>query len=718
MDSARDTVEQDERSRPKKRQKRMSGSAAVGDAAAGEDGIDGKGKQNKACAHCRKLKVKCDSGEEQTGGGSCSRCRRLNLTCLREKKAWVSISEDDAWQNQLTITKLERALEDILEKLDMPALDLYVSPAIVRPHPPRPTRPNSEERGEKEHAPRDVSPDPMNSLIEATQLNGLRSQLRSVKQRRKGGMRRMDHDMIAEKVITMDEAEELLEVFKRSQSQYLFSATIPSDATVKSIRSSSTVLFTAIMLVTALQQPGKETLHEASQQTFMGLVSDVMFDRFHTLDDIRGIAIAAFWQPYLSWKLSGLCVRMATELNLHHAFYEAFHEPSLSAEARKDCFEKARLWYLLYVLDHMSSITFGRPACMSESRSIKDLELLLTSEHCSSADRALVAQVQGLVVLSRAFDHFGLEPKRAMEGDDGSVLHHMRFTEDMLSWRQRWMSNQNPEESHLQQGVQLHYHFSSLVLNSLVLRGRSLEKISELPSSLRPLALRAVEAAHDTLHHFISDPGYREKIEGMPLYMHSMIAFAVVFLMKMSRRWHAIGITVSAADRTIPLIEEIVLLLQGCKAGANHMVFKMAKGFERMLKQLKANDRSAVVENASPQKQHQLSWNNGSNHLQQQGHSPYDMGYSQAQQHPNGGMPMMANNGFGGQYGAPAFDPSAQGVNNTGVSPDTNGSRMSYANWGFQDDDLWQIGMGWDLLDPNGSGPASADFNFSGTTWF
>lgn len=702
MDVAQDFVEQEDASRPKKRQKRPS---------AEDETNDAKARQNKACAHCRKLKVKCDSGEEQT---TCSRCHRLGLTCLREKKSWSLPNEDDAWQNQLTITKLERALEDILERLDMPALDLYVSPAIVKQKaPPRPTRPNSEERGEKE---RDVSPDPMNSLIEATQLNGLRSQLRSVKQRRKGGMRRMDHDMIAEKIISMEEAEELLNVFKQSQAQYLFSATIPSDATVKSIRSSSTVLFTAIMLVTALQTEGREALHEACHQTFMGLVSDVMFDRFHSLDDIRGLVIAAFWQPYLSWKLSGLSVRMATELNLHHAFYEAFHEPSLSVEARKDCLEKARLWYLLYVLDHMSSITFGRPACMSEMRPIKDLEMLLTSDYCSSADRALVAQVQGLVVLSRAFDHFGLEPKREMAGDDASVLNHMRFTEDMYAWCRRWTTHHSTGESYLRQSVQLNYHFSNLILNSLVLRGRALDKISELPASLRTLALKAVEAAHEILHHFVSEPSYRESLAGMPLYLHSMIAFAVVFLMKMSRRWHVIGITVSASERTIPLIEEIVLLLQGCKAGANHMVFKMAKGFERMLRQLKANDRSGITEHILPQKEQYVHWNGSQDQPMSQ--MSYNLDFDQPQHNPQAALQAtMASNGFGGQATAPIYDPTMQGANNTGVSPETTGSRMSFANWGFQDDDFWQVGMGWDLLDPSGSGPASASFN-SGTFWF
>lgn len=114
-------------------------------------------------------------------------------------------------RTELSITKLERALEDVLEKLSMPALELYVSPAIRElQHPPRPTQPNSPEPVNQD---RDVSPDPMNSLIEATQLGGLRSQLRSVKQRRKGGMRRMDHDLIAEQLITLEEAEELLNVY-------------------------------------------------------------------------------------------------------------------------------------------------------------------------------------------------------------------------------------------------------------------------------------------------------------------------------------------------------------------------------------------------------------------------------------------------------------------------------------------------------------------------
>ena len=649
-------------------------------------------RQNKACSNCRRLKVKCDTGWEADGTGNCSRCRRLGLPCLREKKLWTN-AEDDAWQTQLTITKLERALEDVLEKLEMPALDLYTSPAIVKPrYAPQPTRPNSEEPLEQ---PRDVSPDPMNSLIEATQLNGLRSQLRSVKQRRKGGMRRMDHDLISENIISMDEAEELLAVFKKSQSHHLFSASVPENATVESIRASSTVLFTAVMLVAAVHVPGKETLHETCHGVLMGLVASVMFDRFHSLDDIKGLCVAAFWQPYLSWKLSGLSIRMATELNLHHAFYEAFSDPSTTDAQRKDCLEKVRLWYLLYVLDHQSSITFGRPSVTTELRPIKDFELLLHSNYCTSADRALIAQVTNLVVLSRAFAHFGLEPKRTMDGDDATVLSHLRYTDDLNSWKDKWHLNTVYEgqlAGSLSRSVELHHHFSNLVLNSLVLRGRSLDKISELPISLRPLALRAVEAAHLILEHFLYDEKRREEIVGMPLYLFSMIAFAVVFLMKMSPRWHAVGITISPEQRTIPLVEAIVQMLRTRKAGTNHMVFSMATGFERMLRQLRRNNLISAPTRGN--------W------------TATEAYNGAAEPYANGNL---SGNGYV-QTTADMEHLSTPQINQ--VSPDTNGSQGGqYTNWGFQDDELWSVGMGYDLLEPGSQGLAALDFPFNFANW-
>lgn len=553
---------------------------------------DGRSSRHgKTCATCRRLKTKCDVAEPERGGIDCSRCTRLELECLVEQKTWASTTSMESEPMQLTITKLERALEDVLERLNMPALDLYTSPSIIQPRrAPQASRPNSEERADLGTA-REVSPDPMNSLIEATRLDGLRSQLRSVKQRRKGGMRRKDHDLVAQKLITEEEAVSMLELFQSNHSSHLFSAGISIDATVDLLRASSTVLFTAVMLVAAFHMSGREALHDKIHGIFMGLVTSVMWDRFHTLDDIRGLVIAAFWQPYLSWKLSGLSIRMATELNLHHAFYTAFSETSVSEDERKDCLEKTRLWYLLYVLDHQSSIAYTRPSSMSELRPIKNFELLLQSESCTSADRALIAQVTGLVALGRAFDHFGLNPRRTMAGDDAAVLNHSRFADSVQSWYERWSRS---EIQSVARDVKLQYHFSNLVLHSLVLRGRPLDKLSEMPFSLRPLALRAIDSAHAVLQHFLDDRDFADRVASVPLYVHSTIAFAVVFLLKLAYKWQHLGISIEPKDRTIPLVEEVTRVLRACNVGASHMAFSMAKGFERMLRQLHIAQTQAI----------------------------------------------------------------------------------------------------------------------------
>jgi len=432
---------------------------------------------------------------------------------------------------------------------------------------------------------------------------------------------------------------------------------------------------------------------------FSGLVAQVMFDRFHTLDDIRGLCIAAFWEPHLSWKLSGLSIRMATELNLHHAFYEAFDEPNISSEARKGRLEEARLWYLLYILDHQSSVTYGRPPVMSdELRPIKDFETFVDSQYCQPSDQGLIAHVTGLVSISRAFKYFGLEPKRTMGGDDASILNHLRFSESLQTWKNRWL-HCDPSNSRLCRAVELQHHFSGLVLNSLVLRGRSLDALADLPASLRPLALKAIEAAHAILQHFLDEPSYRSEIVGMPLYLHSMIAFAVVFLVKTSYRWHVIGVTIDPTTKTIPLVEDIIKLLRSCKAGADHMVFSMAKGFARMLQHLRrqhARDNTAMGSSFRATEQ-PMPW------LSQQSPSTAVGGqYIGDIRSEN-----VSGYGFGA---APLLEPSMQ-MHTDMQSPLTIDSAFSHGNWGDQDEDYWSMGMGYDLLQPGGYGIGGLDNN-------
>ncbi|KEF58831.1 uncharacterized protein A1O9_03674 [Exophiala aquamarina CBS 119918] len=692
-------------------------------------------RKGRACLACRKLKVKCDSLER--GDAGCSRCQRLSLECVTSKRMRVSL-EDDNENPHPSIVRLDRAVEDILSRLKMPSLDAYglpgtsetrpaVAPTLLAPTSQpgtnvpdtaaQTTRENSRDPNPEGQGEHEMAPAPMGSLYEVTQLNTLRSRLKYGDPARRNSKKNMEADLIALGILTVDEAEEMLALFKTSLSRYLFDATIQDSRTLLSVRESSTLFFTAMVTVTSLHIPGKERIHEQSAKHLRELIATSFFDRFHTLEDIRALTIAAFWLPDLSWKLSGHCVRMATELNLHQAFYKALYSLRQSPSEREHAFERARLWYLLYVLDHHFSIAYGRPPVTAELQAIKEYEVFLNAPECTTSDRRVLSQVTLFIILSKAYNHFGLEAERLMEGDDATLLTHQRFIEDLDQWRYQFRHalQRDPHVGDYPAvGVELHYHFASMMLNSLALRGRSLFTISStstLPTSLRPLASHAISSAHQILMIVLEEPNIRDSMVGVPLYLHTVIAFAVVFLIKMSSRWMSIGVSIDPETRTKPLIEAVIALFRACKAGKAHMLYSMADGFERLLRRNLANGRppAAVGGLGVNGLSHAQANSNAAGKLMpglnfsQRGQT---QGQAQSLQHGQPSTPDLYRHdanatllqqqtasppSFAHQNGA-NYDPFALSPHSQPTSAGT------FGGWQTEDDMLWSMSMGYDLL--------------------
>ncbi|KIW95565.1 uncharacterized protein Z519_04150 [Cladophialophora bantiana CBS 173.52] len=697
-------------------------------------------RKGRACLACRKLKVKCDSLER--GDAGCSRCQRLGLDCITSKRMRVSL-DDDGENPHPSIVRLDRAVQDILSRLKMPPLEAYsrTHPSQHLQPPPLPvpaesnaqtTRENSREPNQEDA--HEVAPAPMGSLYEVTQLNTLRSRLKYGDPARRNSKKNMENDLISMGAISVEEAEEMLSLFKTTLSRYLFDATIHESRTLLSVRESSTLFFTAIITVTSLHIPGKEKIHASAHKHLRDLIATSFFDRFHTLEDIRALCIAAFWLPDLSWKLSGHCVRMATELNLHQAFFKALYSQKQSASDREHAFERARLWYLLYVLDHHFSIAYGRPPVTAELQAIKEYDVFLNAPECTPSDRRVLSQVTLFIILSKAYNHFGLEAERLMDGDDVTLLTHQRFIEDLHRWRYQFRHALN-RDAHVGDypavGVELHYNFASMMLNSLALRGRSLFTISStstLPTSLRPLASHAISSAHQILIIVLEEPSIRDSMVGVPLYLHTVIAFAVVFLIKMSSRWTGIGVSIDAEAKTKPLIEKVIELFRSCQAGKGHILYAMADGFERLLRRNLVGNNGQLgkglgAENGTPgyasldataalggrqnggretpyaQHPGQVQGQSYQQHAelyapssqtntpsllppQHTTTSPTPFTPTQQQQHPNGG-------GGGANFDPYTLSPHSQ---------PTSTSAGTFGGWQTEDDMLWSMGMGYDLL--------------------
>lgn len=283
------------------------------------------------------------------------------------------------------------------------------------------TRENSQEPLLEEP---ELVPAPMGSLYEVTKLRNLRSNHTGEPK-----STLMEEDFISRGFIPLQEAEELFVYFSRTLNQLLWGGIILVHTDLTSIRRSSSLLAAAILTVAALHIPNRTDTLNTCYNEFVSLVSGAALTRYHTLDDIRGLCVGAFWLPDLSWKLSGHAVRIATEMNLHQSFLKM-------TRGKNDQYDRAKLWYLVYVCDHHFSIAYGRPPSIHEDNAIKNYETFLQSPSVVPGDVRMIAHVALFIILTEAYRMYGCDTEQALTEVDFGQLRVFNVAIDQ--WRLLW----------------------------------------------------------------------------------------------------------------------------------------------------------------------------------------------------------------------------------------------------------------------------------------
>ncbi|CCX07009.1 Similar to Transcriptional activator of proteases prtT; acc. no. Q5B8L0 [Pyronema omphalodes CBS 100304] len=422
--------------------------------------------------------------------------------------------------------------------------------------------------------------------------------------------------------------------FRDNMNGHLYGMALVHD-NLESARASSALLTSAIFTVTSLHMPRHQHLYRVLYPVFLSLVSTCMFDRYHRLDDVRGLCIGAFYLFEISWKLSGHAVRMATEMNLHQSFHKAL-------AGSKEHYERARLWYLLYVCDHHFSIVHGRPPVMCDHEPMKKWEAYLQSPLATEGDYLVLSQVTLFTILTRIFHFF--EDEAEHEISDDLLSHIPAFNERLDDWRETWHAKLPSRMSVVtgtpSKGVDLHYHFAKLQLNSLVLRGVNPSTVERLGSRRKVIANDAVASAIAVLSIILEEPAIRDTLLSAPLYLDTMVSCAASFLLKITAKWMPISFDIST-DQVWALVERTIALLNSHSGTVSefHIISQVANGLGKLLRKCidisKANspvddsrlwNGSSVQENGGLVEQH-------SPH--EHGVATYPVGHGQQQQpHP------------------------------------------------------------------------------------
>ncbi|KAI1083111.1 hypothetical protein F5B20DRAFT_577494 [Whalleya microplaca] len=418
---------------------------------------------------------------------------------------------------------------------------------------------------------------PIQSVYHLTKLSALRSPDTTETDHTP---RRSDHtavdDFISKGALSLNDAERLFRLYMDQLDHFMYSIG-GRYKTLDELRRSSRILAVSLLTVAALHDPHGNTVYGVCSKEFRRLMAASIFSRRIDRDYLRAMCIASYWLSDISWMLSGYAIRRAGEFNITSHYQRAI------TTGNEEASDFVRLWYILYICDQHLSTLFARESLIRDSDSaIKGHEVFLQASLSNDDDKRLVSQVALLNIIYKIRDLFGPDT-----GDPVPQVYLMQissFSRQLDQWVGHWSVHLAEGHEHVgrfpRKGVLLHYHFAKLHLYSHVFRGLN---NATIPTHFLDSATAAVNAATSIVDLLIADPDLQAAVAGMPSYLHSMTAFACVFLAKLAMI-HGDELIERAV--VINLTSSLIQLYRSSPVGKWHLVNLMANGLEKMVKTL------------------------------------------------------------------------------------------------------------------------------------
>lgn len=222
-------------------------------------------------------------------------------------------------------------------------------------------------------------------------------------------------------------------------------------------------------------------------------------------------------------------MRIATEMRLHRCVVK----PQLSS---KDWYIQTRLFCLLFVCDHQFSVAYGRPPLTP-----RDFDYPTVSDAISNCtfvtedDDRLLSQVEVWSINTKIYYRVGIDTDESIP--EAAVPQLQRLSIALDTWRADWNSRFHVSAhigDYARKGVRMHYHFAKLYLCSHAFRGAYNPSSTSynIPADSEDFANHAVHSAISILRHIVDDVEFQSFLNGLPAYYPMMMAFAVVFLVK------------------------------------------------------------------------------------------------------------------------------------------------------------------------------------------
>ncbi|KAF7530503.1 hypothetical protein PCG10_000003 [Penicillium crustosum] len=333
--------------------------------------------------------------------------------------------------------------------------------------------------------------------------------------------------------IIPQEIAEILFVFYKQNLDPCIHNTLGDNDSLSTIRARSPLFTTAICTVSAFCTGSK--YYNTLLKHFTTQVSGKVFSSNHTFDDVRALCIGALWLNEVSTALNSLAVRISTELDLHRCITKMPH-------TKRACYDRTRLYWLVYLCDHHCSLIHGRPPLTRDFHSLRRPRDFLQSYYTNPSDLSLISQVELWSISSRVFDMFGADIECKATSQRSDKLEQL--SDSYGGWLEEWLtmlSFTNASATFSRRVFDLYFHSAKLYLFSHIFRGSSQD--TKLPKAgaeggsdtgTDEFAHGAVRSALAIIKCIVDDDESSSWLGKLPTYIGTMVAFACVCLVKVS----------------------------------------------------------------------------------------------------------------------------------------------------------------------------------------
>lgn len=207
-------------------------------------------------------------------------------------------------------------------------------------------------------------------------------------------------DFIAAGHISLVDAQRLFDLYIEQLDYFVYKIG-GRWRTLDALRARSAILTASILTVAALHDSASNHIYPVCNRELRRLISASIFDRRVNRDHLRALCVASYWLSDISWTLSGMAIRRATEINLSGNYQRVLME---GGEDAADCL---RLWYSLFICDRNLSTLYSRQTLVCEDASIQGWEQFLKTPMATDHDKRLMSQVSLHLILASIHELFG-----------------------------------------------------------------------------------------------------------------------------------------------------------------------------------------------------------------------------------------------------------------------------------------------------------------------